>query len=286
MKDVFLHFGMSNVIRSGNGRCYDSKEFRQFAEKYGFVLKTSSPRYPASNGLAESAVKTVKRLWSKSEDRDVAMTAYRTTPLSSGYSPSELMFGRPIRSSLGISYESDIDYGQFEENETQRKDKIKSRWDKKYRVAVLPKLEPGQIVYVNAPSDSGTRGIVLREDTSPDSYWVRVGQSEIRRNRKHLFLLHPDSTDSGDDDYIVIPPYDRTNDDATNDTNHDNDDTNDDDNENVHDNLPDDTVDEGAQEAEAAPDPSTSSPVQEQAKTTRSGRVSKPPKRYQDYVYY
>ena len=85
MKDVFSRFGIPNVIRSDNGRCYDSKEFRQFAEKYGFVLKTSSLRYPASNGLAESAVKTVKRLWSKSENRNVAMTAYRTTPLSSGH---------------------------------------------------------------------------------------------------------------------------------------------------------------------------------------------------------
>ena len=32
---------------------------------------------------------------------------------------------------------------------------------------------------------------MLREDTSPDSYWIRVKQSKIQKNRKH-FVLYPD----------------------------------------------------------------------------------------------
>ena len=159
----FSRFGIPNVIRSDNGTCYASKEFRNFGEKMGFVLTTSSPRYPCSNGLAESAVKIDKGLWEKSRDKDVALSAYRITPLASGYTPSDLIFGQDIRSNLGFPYESDVDYELFEENEVRRKKKIKKRWDIKYRVSKLDQLNAGQMVYVKAPTDVGLKGIVMRK---------------------------------------------------------------------------------------------------------------------------
>ncbi|XP_067936936.1 uncharacterized protein [Watersipora subatra] len=192
MRELFSRFGIPNIVRSDNGRCFDSKEFRKFAEDQGFSLITSSPRYPCSNGMAESAVKIVKSLWKRSYDKYAALMAYRTTPLPSGFTPSELMFGRAVRCKLGMPYESDIDYGQFEELENSRMKNLKRKWDKKYRVSLLSKLSPGQTVFVRAPTDPRAKCVVLREDNSPDSYWVRVGQSEIRRNRKHLFVLHPE----------------------------------------------------------------------------------------------
>lgn len=190
MKNVFACFGFPKVIRSDNGACYTSREFRKFAHENGIILATSSPRYPPSNGLAESAVKTIKRLWVKCDDKSLGISAYRTTPLESGYSPSDLMFGRAIRSNLGFPYESDVDYGQFEDSERKRRKKLKQKWDKKYRASNLPELKPGQRVYVKAPTDVGAEGVVLRKDKFPESYWVNVGLSEIRRNRKHLFMLN------------------------------------------------------------------------------------------------
>ena len=65
----------------------------------------------------------------------MALSAYRITPLASGYTPRDLIFGRTIRSNLGFIYESDVDYELFEENEVRCKKKIKKRWDKKYRVS-------------------------------------------------------------------------------------------------------------------------------------------------------
>jgi len=50
-------------------------------------------------------------------------------------------------------------------------------------------LEPGDTVWVKAPTDSGAEGIILGKHNTPYSYWVKVGFSEIRRNRKHLRLL-------------------------------------------------------------------------------------------------
>ena len=46
---------------------------------------------------------------------------------------------------------------------------------------------------MKAPTDVGSKGIVLRRNQSPESSWVNVDMSKTRRNRKHLFLL--DSVD-------------------------------------------------------------------------------------------
>ena len=296
MKTVFARFGIPKVIRSDNGSCYASKEFRDFGKESGFLQATSSPRYPSSNGLAENAVKTVKRLWKKCNDKDTALSAYRTTPLETGFSPSDLMFGRAIRSNLGFPYESDIDYGQFEKLELARKRKVKRKWDKKHKAYMLPVLQPGQLVYVKAPTDVGAEGIVLRKDSAPESYWVRVGLSEVRRNRKHLFLLNSD-TELSDSDGTTW--YD--------DARHIADDFDPPDNEGgeeiVEPEVDNEVVEEQGvveNEPEAAENPApvgdlennvvleadnNIEPVVAEGYVTRSGRVSRPP-RAKDMVYY
>ena len=76
----------------------ETETLRQFADKYGFIHVTISPRYPQSNGEAEWAVQTVKTLLRKNEDPHLALLAYRNAPLATGYSPAELLVGRQLRS--------------------------------------------------------------------------------------------------------------------------------------------------------------------------------------------
>ena len=69
--------------------------------------KTSSPHYPKSNGLAESAVKVTKIIIKKciesGEDIYKGLLAYRATPLASGLSPAEMLMGRRIKTTLPAS---------------------------------------------------------------------------------------------------------------------------------------------------------------------------------------
>ena len=201
---VFARLGVPKTVRSDNGPCYSCREFLEFANEFGFNLITSSPRYPESNGLAEGAVRTVKRLWKQSKDKQSALLAYRTTPLATGYSPSELLYGRSVRTPLGKPVDCVVDYEEFEARELEQKRVGKDRFDKKYRTQVLPELEPGDKVWVKAPTDIGAEGIVVGVHNTPESYWVRVGNSEIRRNRKHLRLLEPDITPVRDEEHLTL----------------------------------------------------------------------------------
>jgi len=142
LKIMFACFGIPQIIRSDNGTCFASKEFRDYARCTGFSLVTSSPRYPESNGLAESAVCTIKRLWQKGTDKDSALLAYRSTPLPSGYSPNELMFGRSVRFNLGLPFVDQIDYADYERKEIDRVKNRADKWNKKYRTKKLPDLQP------------------------------------------------------------------------------------------------------------------------------------------------
>ena len=134
-------------------------------------------------------MKTVKSMWHKLGNRQSALLSYRTTPLASGYSPAELLYGRPIRSTLGLARTPGVDYNQFESAATEQANEARRRWDEKHRAKCLPELTPGDRVWVKSPSDRGMEGIVDRKCDAPHSYWVKSGCSEVRRNRKHLFLL-------------------------------------------------------------------------------------------------
>ena len=60
-------------FRSDNDPQYSSREFKEFAETYGFEHNSSSPRFPQSNGLAERMVKNVKQLFSHTTDLELAL---------------------------------------------------------------------------------------------------------------------------------------------------------------------------------------------------------------------
>ena len=91
------------MVVSDNGPQFSGFEFRDFATEYGFTHTTSSPKYPQSNGEAERAVQTIKKLLKKSKDPYIALLMYRETPLQNGYSPSELLMGRKLKTKLPIN---------------------------------------------------------------------------------------------------------------------------------------------------------------------------------------
>ena len=72
LKTIFARFGVPDTLVTDNGSQFASREFNAFAESWSFNHITTSPRYPQSNGKAENAVKTVKRLFEKCKESGVS----------------------------------------------------------------------------------------------------------------------------------------------------------------------------------------------------------------------
>ena len=84
---------------------FGAAEFKAFADRWEFTHVTSSPRYPQSNGRAENAVKTAKRLMIKASESGgdplLALLDWRNTPSEQlGASPAQVMFSRRTRTRL------------------------------------------------------------------------------------------------------------------------------------------------------------------------------------------
>lgn len=193
-KSIIARLGAPKRIRSDNGPCYISREWRQLMDRYSIHHETSSPHYPESNGLAERAVQIVKNLWKKEEDKAHALLAYRTTPLESGSRPDELMLGRKIRNDLPVQHQLPACTKGFEERDRALKQRQKRNHDKTRRAKDLPELEEGDIVWAKlSHDDEGKRAVVKYNAEEPQSYWVEIDGRLIRRNRKHLRLLREET---------------------------------------------------------------------------------------------
>ena len=96
-KSIFSRHGIPELVISDNGPQYSSKVYADFAKEYHFKHMTSSPYHPQSNGEAERAVGMIKSLLRKEKDPYLAILSYRSTPLQSGYCPSELLMNCKLR---------------------------------------------------------------------------------------------------------------------------------------------------------------------------------------------
>ena len=111
LRDMFARNGIPRQIVSDNGPQFASEEFRQFMAVNGVKHIRSSPYHPATNGVAERMVQTMKKSL-KASYRDglpleqslaIFLLRYRTTPhTTTGVMPSLLFMGRELRTRLHL----------------------------------------------------------------------------------------------------------------------------------------------------------------------------------------
>ena len=98
LEQDFAHFGYPHTIVTDNFSSFLSSEFQSWCQERGIVHLTGAPYHPATNGAAERLVQTFKQALTKSllppkSALQEFLMLYRRTPLSIGYSPSELLNG-------------------------------------------------------------------------------------------------------------------------------------------------------------------------------------------------
>ena len=107
----FAAFGVPEEISSDGGPPFNSAEYRTLLRTWNITQRLSSAYYAQSNGRAEAAVKSIKRLLQGAVDSrtgelntDAAVRAlltHRNTPnQDTNMSPAVALFGHPIRDHL------------------------------------------------------------------------------------------------------------------------------------------------------------------------------------------
>ena len=105
LRKLFSTFGLPEHIVSDNGPQFVSEEFKKFVNNNDIQHTKTSPKHPATNGLAERYVGYWKDSLKKMGDTadplqsklDRFLITYRATPTHMGKSPSELLMNRQPR---------------------------------------------------------------------------------------------------------------------------------------------------------------------------------------------
>lgn len=194
LRPIFSEYSVPRIVFTDNGPQFSCKDFQDFAQRYCFQHVTSSPRYPQSNGFIERMVQTVKNTLKKTtavgEDFELAMLAYRATPLSAKIpSPAELLTGRKYRVLLPTGLTKATLASQMIRDEMIA---VKQRQSDHYNKSAkdLPSLAANQKVFVQLDPDTPkwTEGTITQTPTpeQPRSYELRSGNTQFRRNRRHI----------------------------------------------------------------------------------------------------
>ena len=107
LNNLFALFGVPNELSSDGGSPFNSFDFQKYMQNWGITWRNSSAYYAQSNGRAEIAVKTAKRILISNCDEkgDIdnmrfarALLQYRNTPLQGiDLSPAQILYGRELK---------------------------------------------------------------------------------------------------------------------------------------------------------------------------------------------
>ena len=179
----FNLFGNPRMIIHDQGKQLTSWEFKEFLKNRGIKTIHTSAYNPQANGLAESSVKAVKKLflqyqsdWRKFDD---GLLHWRDTPNDCGYSPGDIFFARRLKTSLPIlPGKTSLNTNIAEEAAKNRK-RVRTKQFKKRGSHDLPALDIGDRVLVQ---DHDGRKHWVKEGIitgirGPRGYNVKIGDS-------------------------------------------------------------------------------------------------------------
>ena len=195
LKGHFARYGIPDCVVTDNGPQFTSDNFKEFAEKWDFDIQTSSPGHQQANGLAESAVKTTKKLFRKAklngQDPFLALLAHRNTPSElMGTSPAQRFFGRRTKTLLPVTTGLLRPQGIDPESTKERRKISQAKQAHYYNKHAkdLDALEEGDIVRMRPfqlNKKTWDKALVKRK-LDDRSYEVEANDTSYRRDRVDL----------------------------------------------------------------------------------------------------
>ena len=217
LRKVFASFGVPEELSSDGGPEFSAYETQTFLAKWGVRHRKSSAYHPQSNGRAEVAVKSAKRLLrsnigtSGTLDSDKflrGMMQLRNTPdPDCKLSPSQILFGKQLRDAFGFvnrlgKYNNQAINPIWREAWQMKEHALRTRFIKtsekiNNHAKDLARLEIGDRCFIQNqtgphPKKWDRTGVVM-EVNPHDQYVIRVDGSGrlTARNRKYLRKFQP-----------------------------------------------------------------------------------------------
>lgn len=191
LRKHFVHFGIPNKFRSDGGLQFASEAMKRFMINWGVNHVFSAPHFPSSNGLAESAVKSMKALIAASTNNgDIGTDIFtqgllelHNTPRENGLSPAEMIFGSPLRSCVPLHPQTFakkwIDTANNADNTHHPPKNLNSRR--------LQPMRSGDKCWIQDPSTKRWTSIGNIIQARQRNYTVKMPSGRILwRNRRHL----------------------------------------------------------------------------------------------------
>ncbi|XP_047037979.1 uncharacterized protein K02A2.6-like [Helicoverpa zea] len=202
LRECFSRFGLPKCLVSDGGPPFRSEEFELFLTRNGIKHILIAPYHPSSNGAAENAVKTVKKVIKKaaSEGQNIErainnfLLIYRnSTHSSTQREPSVALLGRRLRMRLDLLRASTADTVEA----AQAKQVEHAR-------GMYREVQPGERVLFRDYSRNNPKWMEgqIAERTGAVTYRVKSDQGEYRKHidqivplRKHTRSSNPMITD-------------------------------------------------------------------------------------------
>ena len=204
IRQSFCRTAIPDILWSDGGPQFTSADF---AQRWGFVHKFSSPRYPQSNGKVEATVKSMKKLISTSwngryldhENLCRALLQYRNTPTrKDGLSPAQKLFGHPVQDILPAHRRSFAPEWQHSTKEAEQQTDVTLQSSAKFyntHAHTLSDIHVGSHVAIQNPRSKlwDIYGVVI-EIMSHRRYYIKTqGGRVLVRNRRFLRRRVPTS---------------------------------------------------------------------------------------------
>nr|XP_012557549.2 uncharacterized protein K02A2.6-like [Hydra vulgaris] len=213
LRKLFTTFGVPEEISTDGGPQFISGETKEFLQQWGIIHRISSAHHPQSNGRAELAVKSTKRLLENNvgPNGDLnnnafvrAMLTIRNTPdPTCQLSPAQVLFGHPIHDAMPRiksripMFNNDQFLKTWRHAWSAKEEALRTRYAKtleslQEHTRFLTPLHEGDSVFIqnqvgNHPKKWDRSGKVV-ECKENDQYIIKVeGTGRLTlRNRKYL----------------------------------------------------------------------------------------------------
>ena len=207
LREFFHRWGVPEEIALDGASNLSSKELTEFLQRWGVRRRLSSAYFPQSNGRAEAAVKSMKRLIQghtgprgsiNTDEIALGLLQYRNTPIEGGKSPAQLALGRELKDTMPLPRQRyHVNY-QWKKLLKQRELDMAVSWEKQKQTfdqsaKPLQQLCPyTDVVCQNPKTNKWDRSGKVVECLPYRQYRIKLdGTGRITlRNRRHLRTVY------------------------------------------------------------------------------------------------